>query len=70
MSSKQLGFTPSRWNFEASLEAPASSICIPKDLTDLELFERFCLPIGDRWDDVSWAEPPKNKTTILNSKHL
>ena len=24
----------------------------PIDLTDLELFRRFCLPIGDPWKDV------------------
>lgn len=24
------------------------------DLTDLELFARFCLPVCDRWDDVLW----------------
>ena len=39
---------------EAPLPPPLSEICIPPDLTDLELFEKYCLPIGDRWDDVPY----------------
>ena len=34
------------------LPPPLAEICIPSDLTDLELFEKYCLPIDDRWDDV------------------
>ena len=46
-------------NSEAPLPGPVQHVDIPKGLTDLELFEKFCLPsiFDDAWNDVSWLGP-------------
>ena len=36
---------------------------IPTDLTDLELFRKYCMPIGDVWNEVSCSQ--KKKTCLL-----
>lgn len=35
---------------------------IPTDLTDLELFRKYCMPIGDMWNEVSCSQ---KKTCLL-----
>ena len=37
---------------EDPLPAPILACEFPTDLTDLELFERFCMPVADWWPDV------------------
>ena len=35
---------------------PPVRVDMPKGLSDLELFRRFCTPLGstDLWDEVAW----------------
>jgi len=37
-------------------EAPPLRDDLPVDMTDLELFKRFCMPLGDLWEDASWPQ--------------
>ena len=51
------GFEQPWWSLRRCIEVPVPmnvhlDESFPTDLTDLELFRRFCLPIGDPWKDV------------------